>query len=78
MASNSNGSGNATKIQSKGMALIVQKQNFNASDNSTNDQFSSDSGPSIVMPSLNKLVNNSDNTESPSISTKMFVSSTNP
>lgn len=78
MASNSNGTGNATKIQSEGMALIVQKQNFNASDNSTNDQFSSDSGPSIVMPSLNKLINNSDDAASSSISTKMFTSSSNP
>jgi hypothetical protein len=59
------------------MALVVQKQKFNQSENATNDQFRTDSGPSIVMPSLNKLISCEDGS-SPSIATKMFVSATNP
>ena len=75
MAANSNGSDSATKIESQGMAMIVHKQSFNSSNNLSSNQFNTLSGPSIAMPSLNKIISGS----SPdSISTKMLVSATNP
>ena len=78
MAANSNDSGNATKIESQGMAMIVHKQSFNESDNSSSNQFSASSGPSIAMPSLSKIITGSSGSPPASISTKMLVSATNP
>lgn len=77
MASNGNNSGKATKLQTGGMALLVAKKKFNAQDDTCDDQFSSDSGPSIKMPALGKVMKNLDGSE-PNVATKMFVSSTNP
>ena len=77
MASSGNNSGNATKLESKGMALVVAKKRFNASDEAGDDQFGTSSGPSIKMPALGKVMKNADGSES-DVATKMFSSATNP
>lgn len=77
-ANGSNSTSNCTKIEKKGMALIVAKQAFNESDESGTTFSSDSSGTSIVMPPLTKVVNGSNNSAPASISSKMLVSASNP
>ena len=73
------GSGNFTQtVESNGMALIVSKSNVNQTSNET-ATFSSSSGSSIKMPSLNAVIGPNENGSIPSaVSTNMIVSNSNP
>jgi len=74
MANNSASNG-TTKVEKKGMAIVAAKKNLNeSSDEDTN--FGTDSGPSIKMPSLSKVLK--DGSAPASVATKMLVSASNP
>lgn len=75
MANNSNSNGTATKVEKKGMAIVAAKISFNQSSEDSAD-FGTDAGPSIRMPSLNKVIK--DGSAPASVSTKMLVSASNP
>jgi len=68
-------SSNLTKIENKGMAMIVGLQSFNESSEEKTS-FTSDSGPSIEMPALSKILTNDSKVHA--ISTKMLVFASNP
>ncbi|CAF0709342.1 unnamed protein product [Brachionus calyciflorus] len=76
-ATNSNGS-NMTKIEQKGMSLIVGKKNLNESESDSETEFSTDGGLSIVMPVISNVVNTSNSSMPPSIVTSMIASAENP
>lgn len=77
MATASGNQSNMTKIESKGMALIVGKKNVNDSDDAPTE-FKSDNGPAIKMPVLSSVINTSNSSIPPAIQTKMIVSGSNP
>lgn len=68
-------SSNLTKIENKGMAMLVGLQAFNES-NEEKTSFTSNNGPSIEMPALSKILTS--NSKVPAISTKMLVFASNP
>ena len=70
------GKNNSTKIEKPGITLCVASKKFNESNHDSQD-FSSDSGPAIKMPSLNMVIGSNGSAPS-SISTKFFVSAVNP
>ena len=71
--------GNFTQVvEGNGMALIVSKAPVNKTSNET-ATFSSSSGSSITMPSLNAVVGPNEHGSIPSaVSTNMIVSNSNP
>jgi hypothetical protein len=71
--------GNFTQvIEGNGMALIVAKAAVNKTSNES-ATFSSSSGSSIQMPSLNAVIGPNENGSVPSaVSTNMIVSNSNP
>jgi hypothetical protein len=76
MANNSDPNGNGTsKVEKKGMAIVASKKPFNASSEE-DSSFGTDSGPSIKMPSLGKVIK--DGSAPASVATKMLVSGSNP
>jgi hypothetical protein len=66
---------NVTRIEKKGMALIVGKRNLNDTQDGPT-KFETESGPSISMPAFSNITSNS--TMPTGIQTKMIVSATNP
>jgi hypothetical protein len=66
---------NVTKIENKGMSMIVGLQAVNESSQEKTS-FTSENGPSIVMPALSKVL--SSDSRPPAISTKMLVFASNP
>lgn len=79
-ASSSNGSNgtNMTRIESKGMSLIVGKKSLNDTENESATEFSTGDGLSIVMPVVSSVVNKSNSSLPPSLVTSMIASSENP
>ena len=77
--SKTEGSENATKkIERPGVSLIVASKKVNESSVEEDmEQFSTESGPAIKMPSLSKVLDLNGSAPK-SVSTKFFVSSFNP
>ena len=73
-----NETSNMTKLESKGLSLVVSAQNFSDSSN-TSKQFegSGTDGASLVMPSLSKVLDK-DAMSSGGVQTKMLVAESNP
>ena len=72
---NNSASNGTTKVEKKGMAIVAAKLSFNESSEDNTD-FGTDSGPSIKMPSLSKVIK--DGSAPASVATKMLVSASNP
>jgi hypothetical protein len=81
-STSTNETSNSTKVESKGLALIVSKRNTNDSTADSEQTFSSDSGSSIKMPALSSVLggnsSSSSSNQSSQIQTRMLVAESNP
>lgn len=75
-----NETSNQTKLESKGLSLVVSAQNLSDASNAAPKQFAgsdSDGGASLVMPALSKVLDPGAATGG-GVQTKMLVADSNP